>query len=76
MPSPPTQHYLVRIKFRRKISFVSPLTISKWLKKYYFTSKQHLNKKILENLKWSIFCLVDCDYEYALCLTQDNYNKG
>ena len=30
----PTQHYLVWIRFQRKISFVTSFTISKWLKKY------------------------------------------
>ena len=35
LPPTPTQLYLVSIKFRRKISFVTSFTISDWLKKYY-----------------------------------------
>ena len=31
----PTQHYLVWFRLLSKISSVMPLTISKWLKKYY-----------------------------------------
>ena len=36
--STPTQHHLV--PFRRKISFVTFFTISKWLKKHYFVSNK------------------------------------
>ena len=36
LPPTPTQHYLLWIRFRRKISYVTSFTISKWLKKYYF----------------------------------------
>ena len=36
LPPTPTQLYLVWIRFRRQISFVTTFIISKWLKKYYY----------------------------------------
>ena len=39
LPHTPTQLYLVSIRFRRKISFVTSFTISNRLKKYYFKSQ-------------------------------------
>ena len=38
LPPTPTQLYLVSIRFRHKISFVTTFTFSNWLKKYYYNS--------------------------------------
>ena len=51
MMLPPTTHFIVGIRLQRKISFFTAFTISKWLKKYYFsifiivpyTHKGHIN---------------------------------
>ena len=40
LPPTPTKLYLVSIRFRRKISFVTSFTISKCLKKYYFLKNE------------------------------------
>jgi hypothetical protein len=45
LPPTPTQHYLFWI--RLKISFVTSFTISKWLKKHYFSRNCPLLKVIL-----------------------------
>ena len=41
-----TLHYLVWIRFRRNISFVTSFTISKWLKMYYFVDRDNFLKHL------------------------------
>ena len=54
LPPTPTQHYLVLIRFQRKISFVASFTISRRLEKYYaFNSTQRNVTSESESPSWS-----------------------
>ena len=55
----PTQLYLVWIRFRRKISFDTSFTISKWLKKYYSFFMQCYSDNLgrMKNYDFIYLCL-------------------
>ena len=68
LPPTLTQLYLVSIRFRRKISFVTSFTISDWLKKYYFIWH--------ESLFLIIYWINKCATSWLMVILSSYLSKG